>query len=94
MRIFNYPQLLLLIACVFASSCTTTKLSCDNDVNIWAKEHLATYLDATRSEIVSLPLSRQRAIYRGLSPEKKSSLWKAKISYLIECNLFTSEEKK
>ena len=67
-------------------------LSCDPEINNWAQENIQYYVSSTRSEIVSLPLSRQRAIYRGLPGEVKVQLWKEKYEYVKKNNLLSEEE--
>ena len=60
------------------------KLSCTKEIDDWAKETVETMNQFDRGEIVSLPLSRQRAIYRGLSADAKCALWQAKLSLVRE----------
>lgn len=69
--------LLLFFTVTCLVSCVKT-LSCDSAVDKWAKQNIEYYSTASRDEIVSLPLSRQQAIYRGLSAERKVELWQIK----------------
>lgn len=77
----------LLAVCALAlaslASCNRNKYSCDPDVEEWTRTHLNEYLSAERESIVSLPLSRQMAVYNGLSPEGRARLWEAKLTILI-----------
>lgn len=72
-------------------SCVKT-LSCDSVVDEWAKENLGYYSTASRNEIVLLPLSRQQAIYRGLSAERKFELWQIKKDLVYKSGVLSDEE--
>ena len=88
-------NLTLLPAIIIAlSSCSPSLLSCDPDVNLWAKNNLTELYQAQRPEIVAIPLSRQMAIYNGLTSVKKAELWKAKLSLLIDNEDYSITEKK
>ena len=76
------------------SSCSQSRLSCDDDIDIWAKTHLEEYLNAERDLIVSLPLSRQMAIFIGLTPQKKLDLWYAKLSTILEDSSYSLSDKR
>ena len=65
--------------------------SCDPEVNEWAIEHIELYESAPRPAIVTLPWTRQRAIYSGLSPEKKIQLWKEKVILLKKESKYSIE---
>ena len=67
-------------------------LSCDPEINEWAQSQIGLYENASRAEIVSLPLSKQRAIYAGLSCDKKVALWKEKIKILTESGELSQDE--
>ncbi|MBQ3250968.1 MAG: bacteriocin fulvocin C-related protein [Bacteroidales bacterium] len=73
-------------------SCSKT-LSCDPLINEWAKANCDYYELASREEIISLPMSRQRAIYVGLSGERKVQLWREKAKMVIETGILTEDEK-
>lgn len=69
--------LLSILAGMFILSCgKEPKLSCIPEIDLWAKENIDYYESSEFDEMITLPLSRQRAIFRGFSPEKKVSLWK------------------
>lgn len=71
---------LYLLVLVFVASCDKeARLSCDPSIDRWAKEMTVYYSTADRKELVSLPLNRVRAIYRGFPTEKKAELWHEKI---------------
>lgn len=72
-------------------SCQKT-LSCDPVIDAWAKENLEYYSNAGRNEIVALSMSRQMAIYRGLTSEKKVELWKAKKHLVHQSGILSEAE--
>ena len=72
-------------------SCSKT-LSCDPLINEWAKANCDYYELASREEIISLPMSRQRAIYVGLSGERKVQLWREKAKMVIETGILTEDD--
>ena len=67
-------------------------LSCDPMINAWALENVDHYEYTNRSTIVEMPLSRARAILRGLSVERKMSLWQEKYELVKEKGLLSKEE--
>lgn len=77
------------------SSCSenTSVFSCDPEVEVWTKTNIATYQAADRSKIVSLPYDRQMAVFRGLSSEKKVSLWMDKLNIIMKDEKLSSAEK-
>lgn len=87
LRVFS---LLAVLSCLV--SCTKT-LSCDPLINEWANENYVYYESATREELVSLPMSRQRAIYIGLSAEKKVQLWKQKAQLVLSSGVLSHDEE-
>jgi hypothetical protein len=90
----NSSTLLTLCGLLILSlSCNHNVLSCDEDINVWAEAHLAYYSSSKRSQIVELPLGRQIAIYNGLSPENKASLWRSKFELLINSKETSNFEK-
>lgn len=66
----------LFIYCIVLCSCNDQVLSCNEEINSWAKQNVTLFEHAERVEIVSLPFSRQRAFFNGLSPMKKVELWR------------------
>lgn len=84
-----------LLLCIFTlicfASCTKT-LSCDPAIDEWAKKNVEYYSMAPRDVIVSLPLSRQQAIYRGLPAERKVELWRAKMNLVRASGVLSREE--
>lgn len=75
----------------FMTSCAE-QFSCDPIINEWAKDNIEYYSKAERDEIIQLPLSRQNAIYVGLSGEKKIELWKAKQRLVRDLNILSEQE--
>ena len=80
----------LLLIC----SCATEKLSCNKNIDKWAKENVIYYQNSSRDELVSLPWSAQQALFNGMSSEKKVELWLIKKDYLLNSSSFSPEEKK
>lgn len=85
--LLSLMSFLLCVACG-----KSPKLSCDPEINEWAQSQIGLYENASRAEIVSLPLSKQRAIYAGLSCNKKVALWKEKIKILTESGELSQDE--
>lgn len=85
---------LLLPLLFLICSCATEKLSCNKNINKWAKENVSYYQNSSRDELVSLPWSAQQAIFNGLSSEKKVELWLIKKDYLLKSDSYSTEEKE
>ncbi len=84
---------MLFVLCLLAMSCSKDKYSCDPFIDAWVKENLNFYETADRDKFVRLPISRQRAVYRGLSGAKKVELWNEKLlSILLDEKLSDSEK--
>ena len=83
---------LIITGLIMVSCSTKPELSCDPIVNMWAKENIAKYENASRETIIELPISRQRAIYNGLSSQKKVDLWKSKQLLVKESNCLSETE--
>lgn len=95
MKTFNHISFLAVCGIVLiCPSCNSSDLSCDEDVNDWAKSHISYYSDSERDRIVGLPLSRQIAIYNGFSSEKKAELWRSKFQILIDSEETSAAEKE
>lgn len=90
MKFLITPALLLAL-----SSCSerTSVFSCDPEVETWTKANIATYQAADRSKIINLPYDRQMAVFRGLSSEKKVSLWMDKLNLIMEDDKLSLAEK-
>lgn len=71
---------LLFLSLLPIISCSKEHLSCNPEVERWAKMNIEYYSNASREELVNMPLNRVRAIYRGFSDEKKANLWLEKIN--------------
>lgn len=81
-----------LIPALLLSCEKSVKFSCDPETDGWAREHIAYYATSERSELVKLPLSKQRAIYAGFTLDKKLSICKEKLALLfIEENISYAE---
>lgn len=66
-------------------SCNDTEdicYSCDEELNKWAIENTQRIAKMSRKDISNYPLSKQRAAFRVMSPEKKESIWMDKIDNL------------
>ena len=83
----------LFIYCILLCSCNDQVLSCDEEINSWAKQNVTLFEHAERVEIVSLPFSRQRAVFNGLSPMKKVELWLYKENLILESKTLSNSEK-
>lgn len=76
------------------SSCSEDPLySCDPEVEAWTKVNINLYQSASRANIVKLPLERQQAVIRGISTDKKVSLWRTKFDYIMIDERLTDAEK-
>ena len=87
----------LLVVCILLTtfiSCkkNTLTLSCSKEINDWANSVIAYYELAPREQIIQLPISRQRAIFRGLSSKRKVSLWNDKLSLILYDETYTEEQ--
>lgn len=91
MKLYN---LLLITFCIMAMSCSKEHLSCDPAIDAWAKENIKLYENSGRATFVQLPYSRQKAIYRGLSSEKKVELWKERYNQICTDERLTENEKQ
>ena len=81
----------LLVSLCLLTACEK-RLSCDPKVDKWAKDNVDYYNFAGREELAELPMSRARAIYVGLSPERKVQLWQDKLQLVRDMNILTNEE--
>lgn len=86
--------IIVLFASLLMSSCQSLDLSCDPLINDWAKENIKRYESYNREQIVQLPLSRQKAIYRGLSGNKKLELWRGKFEMTLIDETLSKPEKE
>lgn len=82
----------IFLAIMFVCVACEKTLSCDPYLNEWANTNLSYFESADRDEFVQLPLSRQRAIYAGLSGEKKVALWKNKMQLVKQSGELSEEE--
>jgi len=73
--------------CLFVS-CKKDKetevFSCDPEINTWAHNHLKEVQSISFDAICQLTLDKQKAAYRATNPETRLSLWKEKLSKLLE----------
>lgn len=81
-------------AILLALSCNDADLSCDPAINAWAKESISEFENSSVEDIVQLPLSRQQAIYRGISGKKKMELWSAKFQHTFMDDRLNKSEKE
>jgi len=91
-KLKNCYLLILLISLSFSSCSEETCYSCDDTVNEWVKENKTLIESFNRSELMQLELSKQRAAFRILSPEKRKEIWLDKILYVKE-NELSNDEK-
>lgn len=89
-----YLLLLPLAICLLLNSCSKDlSLSCNPDIDKWAKENLSNFDNRPREDLTMLPIKKARAIYRGLPNEKKSMLWTLKVEEYSRSERLTGEEK-
>ncbi|MFD2552532.1 bacteriocin fulvocin C-related protein [Bizionia sediminis] len=88
---FKTGLCLMIIALI--SSCQTEEecYSCNESVDNWARQNIESISKMDRADIIQLPAEKQRAAFRVLSPERKTSVWLDKISYLK--NKYKSDEE-
>lgn len=73
-------NLLFITICFMIVSCSRDYLSCNPSIDAWAKENIRFYENSNRDTFIQLPYSRQIAIYRGFSSEKKLNFGKKDIT--------------
>lgn len=83
-------MLIIPMSCSFGES----MYSCDPEVEAWTKANAESYASASREEIASLSLDRQRAIFRALSGEQKVQLWHGKLQSIMLDIALTDSEKQ
>lgn len=66
--------------------------SCDESVNLWAKENIAEIREMNRAEWKTLPASKKRAAYVAFTPQQKISFWKEKLTNVMSMD-WTKEEQ-
>lgn len=66
--------------------------SCDESVNLWAKENIAEIREMNRAEWKTLSASKKRAAYVAFTPQQKISFWKEKLTNVMSMD-WTKEEQ-
>lgn len=94
MKKLVFVSLAFILCFISSVSCTKEVYSCDPDVNEWTIANKDYYATASRAEIVSLPIERQRAVYLTLPGQKKLDLWMAKYQTLLASKVYTDAEKQ
>ena len=84
----------LMFNCVSCSLENEPCYSCNPETEAWTKANVQNYSNASRNEIVVLPISRQKAMFRALSGEQKVNLWHGKLSYIFDDDRLSTEEKE
>lgn len=84
----------ILMSIVIISCQKEKKLSCDPNIDNWAKENLSIYEVSDRIDFISLPFYRQKAVYVGLSGESKIRIWKGKLDNVKQQGILSNSELK
>lgn len=92
-KIMKKRSIFILFVLFTICACSQVKLSCNEEIDRWAKEHITEYECAPRDSMVVLPYSHQRALFNGLSPEKKCELWLIKKDEIMTSEDYSSQEK-
>ncbi|MCM1176815.1 MAG: hypothetical protein NC308_06860 [Clostridium sp.] len=80
----KYSLTTLIFVMAVALSCSKTpRLSCSPEINAWAIDNVDYYETVCRDEFIELPLSKQRAVYVGVTGKKKVQLWQEKLDMVI-----------
>lgn len=93
MRKSSYLFMAVILMSIAIISCQKEKkLSCDPNINDWAKENLSIYETSDRVDFVALPFFRQKAVYIGLSGDSKIRIWKGKLNLVKQQCLLSNSE--
>lgn len=78
---------------LFFSCSTDPVYSCDNEIDVWVKEHMSDIKEMNRQEWKTLDPQYAIAVYRAFTPEQKNTFWKEKISEVKRLNWTDAEIK-